>query len=88
MMTRLDGNVLAGRLADLLGWDATATDARCSQCGIHGAIARAIVYATAMGTVARCAQCDGVLATIVEGDGGRVWFGMTGVTALELTREP
>ena len=83
-MTRLDGNVLAGRLADVLGWDATAADARCRACGAHGAIGRAVVYATAMGTVARCGTCDSVLAIFVEGDGGRVWFGMTGVTALEL----
>ena len=85
-MTRLDGNVLAGRLVDVLGWDATAADARCAHCGSHGQIAVAIVYATAMGTVARCSTCDGVLATFVEGDYGRVWFGMPGISALEVTR--
>ena len=84
-MTKLDGNVLAGRLADVLGWDATAADARCAHCHAHGAIAVAVVYATAMGTVARCSSCDSVLATFVEGDGGRVWFGMPGITALEMT---
>jgi len=86
-MTKLDGNVLAGRLADVLGWDATATGARCNSCGANGAIGRAMVYATAMGTVARCSSCDSVLAIFVEGDGGRVWFGMTGVTALEVPPE-
>jgi hypothetical protein len=86
MMTRLDGNVLAGRLVDVLGWDATAADARCAHCGSHGAIAVAVVYATAMGTVARCSTCDGVLATFVDGDHGRVWFGMPGISALEVTR--
>ena len=35
MMTKLDGNVLAGRLADVLGWDATAADARCAHCGMR-----------------------------------------------------
>lgn len=83
-MARLDGNVLAGRLADLLGWDATATPARCAHCGARELIARSVVYATAMGSVARCASCDGVLATFVEGDGGRIWFAMTGMTAFEL----
>lgn len=85
-MTKLDGNVLAGRLADVLGWDATAADARCAACGTHGAIALAVVYVTAMGTVARCSHCDSVLATFVEGEGGRVWFGMPGISALEVTR--
>ena len=85
-MEKLDGNVLAGHLADVLGWDATAADARCMHCGRHGAVALAVVYATAMGTVARCAHCDSVLAVFVDGDNGRTWFGMPGITALEVTR--
>ncbi|MCR2762388.1 DUF6510 family protein [Microbacterium sp. zg.B48] len=85
-MTKLDGNVLAGRLVDMLGWDATTAEARCTTCGTHGMIAVAVVYATAMGTVARCSHCDSVLATFVEGDGGRVWFGMPGISALEVSR--
>jgi Family of unknown function (DUF6510) len=39
-----------------------------------------------MGTVARCPHCDAVLATFVEADDGRMWFGMPGITALEVTR--
>ena len=85
-MTRLDGNVLAGRLVDVLGWDATSADARCAHCGTHGPIAVAVVYVTSMGTVARCPHCDGVLATFVEADDGRIWFGMPGITALEVAR--
>jgi len=85
-MSRLDGNMLAGRLVEVLGWDATTADARCAQCGTHGPLALALVYATSMGTVARCPHCDGVLAIFVEADDGRVWFGMPGITALEVTR--
>ena len=85
-MTKLDGNVLAGRLVDMLGWDATAADARCTHCGTHGPIAVAVVYATAMGTVARCGHCGGVLAIFVDGDEGRAWFGMPGISAMEVTR--
>ena len=85
-MTRLDGNVLAGRLVDVLGWDATTADARCAHCGSHGPIAVAVVYVTPMGMIARCSHCDTVLATFVEADDGRVWFGMPGISALEVTR--
>lgn len=85
-MTKLDGNVLAGRLADVLGWDPTDSEARCAHCGARGAIALAEVYVSAMGLVARCASCQTVLATFVQGDGGRTWFGMPGLTALEVTR--
>ncbi|GAA1678520.1 DUF6510 family protein [Microbacterium lacus] len=85
-MTRLDGNVLAGRLVDALGWDATAADARCAGCGSHGALAGAVVYVSAMGSVVRCPHCDAILATFVESDTGRMWFGMPGISALEVTR--
>ena len=85
-MTKLDGNVLAGHLADVLGWDATAAGARCAHCGTYETIALAVVYATPMGTVARCAHCDSVLAVFVDGDRGRAWFGMPGISAMEVTR--
>lgn len=83
---RLDGNVLAGALSDVFGWDPTASVARCRHCGAEGALAVAVVYASRMGLVARCAHCDSVLATVVEGDGGRTWFGMPGLSALEVNR--
>lgn len=85
-MTPLDGNALAGRLADVLGRDATAAEAWCRHCGDRSVIAVCVVYATAMGTVARCRSCDGVLATFVDADDGRSWFGMPGITALEMPR--
>jgi hypothetical protein len=85
-MTMLDGNVLAGRLADIFGWDATAADARCAHCGAHGVIAVSVVHVSAMGMVARCAQCDGVLATFVDADDRRSWFAMPGISALEIAR--
>jgi len=85
-MDVLDGNALAGRLADLLGWDATDSPIRCRSCGTGGAVAAAAVYATAMGAVARCRACDAVLLTIVDAVGGRSWFGMPGIDALEVRR--
>lgn len=85
-MTLLDGNALAGRLDDLLGWDATASLVRCRHCGIPGLLATASVYASAMGTVVRCRSCDAVLITVVDGADGRTWLGMPGLTALEMRR--
>ncbi len=80
----LDGNALAGVLADALGADLTAREARCLHCGTVDVLARALVYVSAMGLVARCASCEGVLATTVHTDDGRRWFGMPGVAALEM----
>ncbi len=85
-MTTLDGNALAGRLDDLLGWDATASEVRCTHCGIRGLLATAAVYASAMGAVARCRSCDAVLITLVDAPDGRSWLGMPSLSAVELRR--
>lgn len=83
-MTLLDGNALAGRLAEVLGGDATDSPIRCRHCGEVGELGRVVVFATAMGLVARCRGCDGVLLTLVHADDGRAWFGMPGLSALPL----
>ncbi|WP_285137371.1 DUF6510 family protein [Microbacterium sp. lyk4-40-TSB-66] len=85
-MTLLDGNALAGRLDDLLGWDATASGVRCTRCGLEDLLATAAVYASAMGVVVRCHACDAVLLTVVDGPAGRSWIGMPGLSALEMRR--
>ena len=85
-MTPLDGNALAGRLDDLLGWDATASEVRCIHCGLRGLLATASVYASAMGAVVRCRSCEAVLLTIVDAPDGRSWLGMPGLDAVELRR--
>ena len=83
-MTHLDGNVLAGVLADALGADLTDRSARCAHCGTIDVLARSLVYVSDMGMVARCPSCSGVLATTVTTGDGRRWFGMPGVAAIEL----
>ncbi len=86
-MTLLDGNALAGRLDDLLGWDATASGVRCTHCGLTGMLATAAVYASAMGVVVRCRGCEAVLLTVVDGPDGRAWLGLSGVSAVEMHRD-
>ena len=81
--THLDGNVLAGPLAELFAFDATTASARCIGCGHVALLATAMVYLDAMGYVARCAGCDSVLATVVRGE-GRTWISLQGVSAHEI----
>ncbi|MBO9577698.1 MAG: hypothetical protein J7480_02870 [Microbacteriaceae bacterium] len=69
-MTVLDGNALAGELADVLGRDLTATDGRCAGCGHVAALADTILLASAMGRVLRCRGCLGVLVVVVTGADG------------------
>lgn len=84
-MTHLDGNALAGPLADIFRFDATTASARCVGCGARDIFAHAMVYGDGSGMVARCASCDGVLATIVLSD-DRMLLTLTGVRAIEIPR--
>ncbi len=81
----VDGNALAGLLADVFAFDATMASMRCTGCGATSMLATAMVYLDAMGAVARCDTCDGVLLTVVEGE-DRVWLSLTGATSIELRR--
>ena len=80
-MTLVDGNALAGDLAEVLGVDATSARLRCSGCGTTGLLAVTRVHRTAMGSVARCRACDTVLVTVVD-TRASLWVGMPGARAV------
>jgi ribosomal protein S27E len=84
-MQHVDGNSLAGPLAEFFSFDVTMAAARCNGCGEVAELARAMVYTSAAGSVVRCGSCDHVLATLVE-SGDRAWIGMSGVSAIEVRR--
>ena len=86
-MEHVDGNVLAGPLAEFFAFDVTTATGRCVGCGSVAELARAMVYRSGAGTVVRCSTCDTVLATLVEA-GDRAWIGLRGVTAIEVRRAP
>ena len=80
---RLDGNSLAGVLAELLVPEMTAARGRCGGCGAIEAIGAGLVYAEpdAPGAVLRCCHCESVLAVVVRRNGstrfafgGLVWL--------------
>ena len=85
MTTRLDGNVLAGALANLFVPDPTDLQARCTNCGQVAPIAEAVVYADAPGLVARCRSCDHVLAAIVDA-GDKMYLSLSGLSAIALPK--
>lgn len=84
-MTHLDGNALAGMLSELFSMDLTDAAVRCRGCGAVASLGTAMVYTDAPGLVARCATCDAVLATVVDG-GDRIWLGLAGMSAIEVPR--
>lgn len=62
----LDGNVLAGPLGEALGVDVTVVVVACAGCGREQAVAELVVFASAMGSVARCRGCGDVVLRIAE----------------------
>ncbi|PZF59663.1 hypothetical protein DEJ23_01125 [Curtobacterium sp. MCSS17_008] len=67
----VDGNALAGLLDGVLGAEPTTARLRCTGCGGAGLLGRTRVHRSAMGSVARCRDCDTVLLTVVETPSGR-----------------
>jgi hypothetical protein len=79
----LDGNAAAGLLAEVFVMEATTAMVTCAGCGAAAPLAQTRVYATEMGTVVRCVQCDSVLMRAAELR-DRVVVDMRGAAAISL----
>jgi len=62
----LDGNAVAGLLAELVGTDISAVIGECPDCGRRGEIATLRAYTNAPGVVLRCPSCDTVQLVVVR----------------------
>jgi hypothetical protein len=80
--SHLDGNVLAGPLAELLS-STTAMTAECAGCHHEDAIGRGAVYGAPMGLIARCPTCSGVLLRYADTPAGKV-LDVSGIVSLRL----
>jgi hypothetical protein len=78
----LDGNALAGELAQLFVNDGTASLAVCAHCNAEGPLGGGVLYRGA-GSVLRCRSCGSVLLRIVNAP-GRMFIELTGVRCLEI----
>ena len=79
----LDGNAVAGLLAEVFAVEMTTALGTCATCGASDEVGAMHVYRGA-GIVMRCPHCDSALVRIVKDD-GRVWIGLQGVRTLQLT---
>lgn len=68
-MEPLDGNAIAGPLADYFGVEMTAATGACAHCGARALVAELVVYLSAPGAVVRCRSCGDVVMVIVEARG-------------------
>ena len=82
----LDGNAMAGDLADIFAVDVTAAVATCAGCGHSGAVAELRLWSAAPGLVARCPQCTDVILRVVRAP-GRVFLDLRGALRLEIPLE-
>jgi Family of unknown function (DUF6510) len=80
----LDGNAAAGLLAEVFTTEATTAVVTCAGCGASGPIGAAVVYASEMGVVVRCAACSEVLIRAAELR-ERVVVDMRGAASISLT---
>jgi Family of unknown function (DUF6510) len=78
----LDGNAVAGLLAEVLGAEPTTSRGTCDGCGAVEPLGAVRVYKAA-GFVLRCPHCESVLAKLVT-DGTRTWIDLRGLRTLEL----
>jgi hypothetical protein len=62
----IDGNVLAGPLAELFAVDVAAATTTCVGCGRRSRVAQLHVYVSGPGSVARCPGCDAPMIRYVR----------------------
>jgi hypothetical protein len=81
---RLDGNAVAGLMEEVFPFEMTMAHIRCAGCTAVEPVGAEMVYTDAPGMVLRCVHCEGVLLTIVHGE-GHYWLEMRGATWLQIT---
>ncbi len=78
----LDGNAVAGLLAEVFAAEMTTARGTCNHCGAVEPVGAVRVYRAA-GFVLRCPHCESVVAKLVT-DGSRTWIDLRGLRTLEL----
>ena len=78
----LDGNAIAGLLAEIFAADMTSAVATCAACGAMRPVAETTVYLRAPGTVVRCRTCASILI-VVSTVRGRNCVDLSGLEGLQ-----
>jgi hypothetical protein len=80
---RLDGNAVAGMLAEVFRFDMTVEWCGCAACGARHQLGALMAYAHGMGAVLCCPGCGQALLRVARG-GGRWWLDARGMGWLQL----
>ena len=79
----LDANAVAGDLAELFGFEMTATVHRCAHCGNVGAMGTLLAWTQGPGVTLRCCICRDVVVRIVSTP-SRTLIDVSGAAYLEI----
>jgi Family of unknown function (DUF6510) len=79
----VDGNAMAGDLAEIFAMDVTAAVATCAGCGRAGVVAELRLWRRGPGIVARCPGCEDVVLRVVRAP-DRVFLDLRGALRLEI----
>ena len=84
MADHLDGNSLAGALAEFSCFEPTEALGMCGECADDGPIARFLVYGSRIGRVARCPNCGNILMVHVRTPDG-IYLNTSGLRWLRIS---
>jgi uncharacterized protein DUF6510 len=79
----LDANAVAGDLAEIFGFEVTATVHRCVHCGNVAAIGTLLAWTQGPGITLRCCICRDVVVRIVRTP-SRTLLDVSGAAYMEL----
>jgi len=68
----VDGNALAGVLAEFMSTDASTLRITCRHCGQRGDMAEVVVERDDVGSIARCHGCSRTLLVILRDAAGGI----------------
>ncbi|HZD67679.1 MAG TPA: DUF6510 family protein [Actinomycetes bacterium] len=80
---RLDGNAVAGLLAEVFAVEPTVAWTNCAGCGASRQVGALVAYCHGMGAVLRCPDCNQALLRLGHAP-GRVWLDLRGMRWLQL----
>ena len=86
MTSALDGNALAGPLAELFAIDLTSAAITCAHCGQAGPLAAHLLYPSGPAMVLRCRGCTGVVLRYAS-DANGIRLDMSGTRLLTVLKD-
>ena len=79
----VDGNAVAGSLAEIFAVDVTSVRVTCNHCGATKPLADEMAYVRGPGSVLRCAGCTSIVGRFAKARDA-VWLDLRGSAAWQI----